>query len=236
MHGQVAANAAANPAIAGRSVGLGLGRQASGQLTALSSLHHKAPGETLFAEGEDADSIYEVVRGMVRIHKLLPDGRRQITGFLSAGQLLGLAPEGVFVYTAEAITEVTLCRYKRAAFERLIEEVPGFAKRLIAVTSQELYRAQDQMLLLGRKSATEKVASFLLLMTDPEGRTGEDEVQVPMTRSDIADYLGLTIETVSRTLSKLKQEGIIALPTPAHIEIRERGRLEELAAGEASEE
>jgi len=236
MHAQVAQNTAANVAGPRLGLGQGLGRQASGQLMALSSLHHKAPGETLFGEGDEADSIYEVVRGMVRIHKLLPDGRRQITGFLSEGQLLGLAPEGVFVYTAEAITEVTLCRYKRAAFERLIEEVPGFAKRLIAVTSQELYRAQDQMLLLGRKSATEKVASFLLLMTDPERREAGDEVEVPMTRSDIADYLGLTIETVSRTLSKLKQDGIIALPTPAHIEIRDRDRLEELAAGEAGEE
>ena len=110
------------------------------------------------------------------------------------------------------------------------------AKRLLTVASQELCAAQNQMLLLGRKSATEKVASFLLLMADRQSSEGVDAVDVPMTRSDIADYLGLTIETVSRTLSKLKQDGLIALLTSAHIEIRDRERLEELAAGEGDPE
>ena len=159
---------------------------------------------------------------MLRLYKLLPDGRRQITGFLSAGHLLGLAPEGVCVYTAEAITEVSLCRYKRKAFDRLIDEVPGFAKRLLAVASHELCAAQNQMLLLGRKAATEKVASFLLLMADQQGKDGEATIDVPMTRNDIADYLGLTIETVSRTLTKLRQDGLIALPSPDRIKIRDR--------------
>jgi CRP/FNR family transcriptional regulator, anaerobic regulatory protein len=232
MHGQTVSNPAATVAAAGRAVSRGLGGQANGPLMAIGSLQKKAPGETLFAEGDDADSVYEVVHGMLRLYKLLPDGRRLITGFLSAGHLLGLAPEGVCVYTAEAITEVTLCRYKRAAFERLIDEVPGFAKRLLAVTSHELRAAQDRMLLLGRKSATEKVASFLLLMADRHGNVGMNEVDVPMTRSDIADYLGLTIETVSRTLTKLRQDGFIALATPARIALLDRDRLEELAAGE----
>jgi CRP/FNR family transcriptional regulator len=212
----------------------GLSRQASSNLMAVSSLQKKASGETLFTEGDEADCVYEVVRGMLRLYKLLPDGRRQITGFVSAGHLLGLAPEGVCVYTAEAITDVTLCRYKRTVFERLIDEVPGFAKRLLAVASHELCMAQNQMLLLGRKAATEKVASFLLLMVDEQGSDDDAEaVGFPMTRSDIADYLGLTIETVSRTLTKLKQSRLIALPTPARVEIRDRDRLEELAAGES---
>jgi CRP/FNR family transcriptional regulator len=232
MHGQTVSNPAATVATAGRAVSRGLGGHANGPLMAIGSLQKKAPGETLFSEGDDADSVYEVVHGMLRLYKLLPDGRRLITGFLSAGHLLGLAPEGVCVYTAEAITEVTLCRYKRAAFERLIDEVPGFAKRLLAVTSHELRAAQDRMLLLGRKSATEKVASFLLLMADRHGNVGMNEVDVPMTRSDIADYLGLTIETVSRTLTKLRQDGLIALATSARIALLDRDRLEELAAGE----
>lgn len=210
----------------------GLSRQTTGHLMAVSSSQKKAPGETLFAEGDEADSVYEVVSGMLRLYKLLPDGRRLITGFLSAGHLLGLAPEGICVYTAEAITEVTLCRYKRSAFERLIDEVPGFAKRLLAVTSHELCVAQNQMLLLGRKAATEKVASFLLLMAGQQSGNDADAVDVPMTRSDIADYLGLTIETVSRTLTKLKQDGLIALPSPTRIEIHDFDRLQELAAGE----
>jgi CRP/FNR family transcriptional regulator len=92
------------------------------------------------------------------------------------------------------------------------------------------------MLLLGRKAATEKVASFLLLMADQQGSNDEGTVDVPMTRSDVADYLGLTVETVSRTLTKLRQDELIALPTPARIEILDRNRLEELAAGEGDTE
>jgi CRP/FNR family transcriptional regulator, anaerobic regulatory protein len=236
MHAQTISSPAAKFAIPGHAVSRGFGNPASGHLMAISSLQKKAPGETLFAEGDTADSVYEVVQGTLRLYKLLPDGRRLITGFLSAGHLLGLAPEGICVYTAEAITEVTLCRYKRAAFERLIDEVPGFAKRLLAVTSHELRAAQDRMLLLGRKTATEKVASFLLLMAERHGEEGADEIDVPMTRSDIADYLGLTIETVSRTLTKLKQDGLIALASAGCIALLDRDRLDELAAGECSAE
>src|SRR6266542_4572631 len=134
MHVQAVSNATPRTDLAGFAVPRGLGRQGTGQLMAISSLQKKDAGETVFAEGDEADSVYEVVRGMVRLYKLLPDGRRLITGFLSDGRLLGLAPEGVCVYTAEAITEVTLCRYKRTVFERLIDEVPGFAKRLLSVT------------------------------------------------------------------------------------------------------
>src|SRR5712691_9290014 len=109
MYAQAVSNATARTNPAGLAFGRGLERQAASHLMAISSLQKKAPGETLFAEGDAADSVYEIVHGMVRLFKLLPDGRRLITGFLSAGHLLGLAPEGVCVYTAEAITEVTLC-------------------------------------------------------------------------------------------------------------------------------
>lgn len=233
MYAQAVSNAAAKIDQAQLAIPHGLGHQAPGHIMAISSLQKKAPGETLFAEGDEADSVYEIVHGMLRLYKLLPDGRRLITGFLSTGQLLGLAPEGVCVYTAEAITEVTFCRYKRKAFERLIDEVPGFAKRLLTATCHELRAAQDRMLLLGRKTATEKVASFLLLMADQQGSNTVVEVEVPMTRSDIADYLGLTVETVSRTLTKLKQDGLIQLLASARINIHDRSRLEELAAGES---
>jgi len=228
MHAQAASQFAAAKYPAGYAMPAGAAPAMSTGM-----LQCKARGETVFSEGDEADCVYEVVRGMVRLCKLLPDGRRQITGFLSAGQFLGLAPEGTYVYTAEAITEVTLCRYKRAAFDRLIDQVPGFARRILAVASHELSAAQNQMLLLGRKAAVEKVASFLLLMAD---LAGEDEetaaIGLPMTRSDIADYLGLTIETVSRTLTKMKQDRVIALPAPDRIEILDGDRLEEFATGE----
>src|SRR5580658_1975029 len=214
----------------------GLSQQAARPLMAISSLHRKAPGEVLFAEGDEADSIYEVVRGTVRLYKLLLDGRRLIIAFLSAGHLLGLALDGIWVYTAEAITDVTVCRYRRTSFERLVDEVPGLATRLLAVTSDELRAAQERMLLLGRKSAMEKVASFLVLMAGQHGSDDAQEVAIPMTRSDIADYLGLTIGTVSRTLTKLIRRGVIAIQIADRIEIRDRDDLEELASGKTDDD
>lgn len=207
----------------------GLGTQATSHIAAISSLQRKAAGETLFNEGDEADCIYEITSGMLRLYKLLPDGRRQIMGFLTAGHLLGLAPEGTYVYTAEALTDLTLCRYRRSGFDRLIDSVPGLARRLWTFTADELRTAQGQLMMLGRKTAMEKIAGFLLMQAELQGTPGE--IRVPMTRSDIGDYLGLTIETVSRTLTKLKRDGVIALPKLDHVEFCDRDRLEDLAGG-----
>jgi len=178
---------------------------------------------TAFSElSLDKDSLGNIVAEMVSRAPQLTHG------------FVGARPGQPFPkHMLDAITEVTLCRYKRKAFDHLIDEVPGFAKRLLAVASHELSAAQSQMLLLGRKAAPEKVASFLLMMADQHGKDGEAMIDIPMTRSDIGDYLGLTIETVSRTLTKLRQDGLIALPTPDRIKIRDRDQLEELAEGEA---
>ena len=220
MFAQAVASAAARGVDLARfAISPGLSRQATGHLTAVRSLQKKSPGETLFSEGDEAGTVHEVVRGMLRPYKLLPDGRRQITGFPSAGHLFGLAPEGVCVYTEEAITEVTLCRYKRTAFNRLIDQVPGFEKRL-TVTSREWCAAQNQMFLLGRKAAMEKVVTFPLFMADQQGSDGAEAVDVPMTRTDIADYLG---ETGSRTLTKLKRDRVIAISSPASRSVIETG-------------
>jgi CRP/FNR family transcriptional regulator len=230
MFAQVASNTVPKVDFTALAVCRGLGHEATRNIMAITSLQKKAAGATIFSEGDAADSVFEVVTGTLRLHKLLPDGRRQVTGFLCAGHLIGLAPEGTWVYTAEAITDVTLCRYRRPAFERLIDTVPGFARRVLTATSHELRVAQDQMLLLGRKTAAERVASFLLLVAEQQG---SDEISVPMSRTDIADYLGLTIETVCRSLSQLKRSELIELltPTHGHIVIRGRDELEELAAG-----
>lgn len=228
MLAQVASNTVPKLDFTALAMCRGLGRDATTNVMAITSLQKRAAGETIFWEGDAADSVFEVVSGTLRLHKLLPDGRRQVTGFLCAGHLIGLAPEGTWVYTAEAITDVTLCRYRRPAFERLIDTVPGFARRVLTVTSHELRVAQDQMLLLGRKTAAERVASFLLLMA---ARQDGEEISVPMGRNDIADYLGLTVETVCRTLTQLKRNKLIELPTHGHIVILNRNELEELAAG-----
>jgi CRP/FNR family transcriptional regulator len=231
MYAHSISTTAANVDFSGLIVCKGLGQQATRHVAAISIVQKLSPGRTLFSEGDEAENVYEVVQGTLRLYKLLSDGRRQITGFLSAGHLLGLAHEDCYLYTAEAITEVTLCRYPRARFVRMVDEVPGFARRLLTVTSNELCAAQDQMLLLGRKSAAEKLASFILMMAGSRGND-RSEITVPMTRTDIADYLGLTVETVSRTLTKLRQDDIIALPSVCCIELRDRDQLEDLAAGE----
>jgi CRP/FNR family transcriptional regulator len=190
-----------------------------------------APGEAVFIEGDPAENFYEVLSGTVRLHKLLPDGRRQITGFLSTGHLLGLSHANAYVYSAEAVGPVMVLCYPRARLDRLMDEVPGLARRLLAAASDELRQAQDQMLLLGRKTAAEKMASFLVTLVALQGDDA-DELELPMSRNDIADYLGLTMETVSRTLAKLKRDRLIALSTHTRVELLDRDRLEELAAGE----
>lgn len=211
------------------------GRQSACNIAVLGLPQHVEAGGTVFCEGDQAENVYEVVSGMLRLYKALPDGRRQITGFLSHGHLLGIAADDRHVYTAEAVTDVTLRRFPRRRFERMIEEVPGLARRVLSATSNELCVAQDQMLLLGRKSADEKIASFLIMLA---GRQGPGDaaasVFVPMKRSDMADYLGLTVETVSRALARLKREGMIALAAHAYVDLIDRDRLKELAAGEVA--
>lgn len=236
MHAQ--ATAAANQtAYSMPALCRGMQREAANRIAAISSLQTVGAGKAVFVEGDDAENVYEVVRGMLKLYKLMPDGRRQIMGFLSAGDLLGLSFSGVYSYTAEAVTDVTLCRYSRARFERLVDEVPGFARRLLAVRSDELRAAQEQMLLLGRKMAVEKISSFLLMLADRQAEVQEaDVVHLPMSRNDIADYLGLTTETVCRTLTKLKSLGAIKSLSTANIKLVDRGRIEELAAGDTPDE
>ncbi|MFH1806250.1 MAG: cyclic nucleotide-binding domain-containing protein [Pseudomonadota bacterium] len=188
---------------------------------------------TIFHETENADYVFNVTSGSVKLYKLLGDGRRQITGFLFAGDFLGLALNETYSYTAEAIEPVTACRFPRQKLEKLFDEYPRLEKRMLGMAVDELAAAQDQMLLLGRKTAKEKVASFLLMLARRQEHRGasEDLIEVPMSRSDIADYLGLTIETVSRTLTQLKKESTIVLKDNKHIEAIGMDMLEDLAEG-----
>jgi CRP/FNR family transcriptional regulator len=163
-------------------------------------------GGRIVMEGEAANHLFRVASGIVKVYRSLPDGRCQITGFLFAGDFLGLAPEDSYVYSADAVGAVTLERFVRAKVERLIEASPRVARLLLRSACSELIAAQDQMLLLGRKTARERVASFLRLMAH---REGHDALILPMTRAEMADYLGLTVETVSRVLSQLAEDGAI---------------------------
>jgi len=188
---------------------------------------------TIFHEAEDAEYVFNVTTGSVKLYKLLGDGRRQITGFLFAGDFLGLALNANYSYTAEAIEPVSACRFPRKKLEKLFDEFPHLEKRMLGMAVDELAAAQDQMLLLGRKTAKEKVASFLLMLARRQEHRGEnsDTISVPMSRSDIADYLGLTIETVSRTLTQLRKDETITLKDNRHIEAVSLDVLEDLAEG-----
>ncbi|OSQ47237.1 Crp/Fnr family transcriptional regulator [Thalassospira alkalitolerans] len=191
------------------------------------------PHSTIFHEAEDADYVFNVTSGSVKLYKLLGDGRRQITGFLFPGDFLGLALNATYSYTAEAIEPVTACRFPREKLEKLFDEYPRLEKRMLGMAVDELAAAQDQMLLLGRKTAKEKVASFLLMLARRQEHRGEESgmIHIPMSRSDIADYLGLTIETVSRTLTQLRKEATISLKDNRHIEAVGIDMLEDLAEG-----
>ena len=141
------------------------------RLSAISSSQTLTPHETFVVEGDPAVHLFNVTDGAVKVYKLLADGRQQITGFLFPGDFLGLSSGGRYAYSAEAITEVTFCRFERKRLERLLDDFPRMEKRLLGIASNELAAAQDQMLLLGRKTAREKLASFLLMLARRTGRS-----------------------------------------------------------------
>jgi CRP/FNR family nitrogen fixation transcriptional regulator len=202
----------------------------SGQLDALVALEQIGArrsftrDDEIYAEGDRADCWYKVASGTVRICKLMADGRRHIAEFFFAGECFGLDDQGDRLFSAEAIGDVTVMRFTRAATQRLIEKNSELARHICNMTLRSLAHAQSRMLLLGRMTAAERVASFLLELA--ERRDVRRSLDVPMSRNDIADYLGLTIETVCRVLSTFKRDGAIAVPNPHRIELCDRDALE----------
>jgi CRP/FNR family transcriptional regulator len=204
-----------------------------GRLATIRSSRRVAAGETFVSEGEAATHFFNITEGSVKVYKLMPDGRRQITGFLFAGDLLGLAVNDTYTYSAEALTPVTVCQFRRPQLERLLDDFPKMEKRLLAIASNELAAAQEQMMLLGRKTAQERIASFLLTLARREKRYGRggDALHLTMTRTDIADYLGLTTETASRVFTSFRKRGWIELESGNRVVLADRDTLEELATG-----
>lgn len=203
------------------------------RLTAAAVVTEVAAGSTFIEEAEPAHSFFNITRGTAKLFKLLPDGRRQITGFAGVGHFLGLAVSDSYAFSAEAIESVRFCRFPRARLRALLHDFPAMENRLLEVAANELVAAQEQMLLLGRKTARERLASFLV-MQSRQGvscRHPRTRFPLPMTRSDIADYLGLTIETVSRTLTKFRGEGLIEIPGQSEVIVLNRRALESLAGG-----
>ena len=176
----------------------------------------------IFGESEPAEYLYKVVSGSVRTYKILNDGRRQIGGFYLPGDIFGLEFAEEHTLSAEAITDAKVLVIKRSALNALAGRDASIARQLFTLTARELRRVQDRILLLV-KSAQERVAGFLLEMA--ERGAGANCIELPMSRQDIADYLGLTIETVSRTLTSLETAAAIEVPASRRIVLRNRTAL-----------
>jgi CRP/FNR family transcriptional regulator, anaerobic regulatory protein len=170
-------------------------------------------GKTIFSEGEPADCVFGISQGVVRLYKLLPDGRRQVLAFALPGDFLGMPLAERHNFSADTIGEVALCRFSRSELTNFIQSSPNIMRLLMEFATRELDTAQDQLLLLGNGSAEEKVAIFLVSWRNRLARlsVSSETVPLPMRRQDIADFLGLKLETVSRTLAKLEQKNVIRL-------------------------
>lgn len=207
------------------------------KLNRIARRRHVPAGQLIFGEGEPRDFFANVVSGVVKLTKTLPNGRQHIVGLLFPPDFLGRAFKDENPYFAEAATDVEMCVFPGAHFERLVTECPGLEHRLFQYTLGELDACQEWMLLLARKSAEERVASFLLMVARRAARMGcagatprqEVSFQLPLARVDIADFLGLTIETVSRQITKLRTRRMIELIGTREIRVPDLRQLEALA-------
>ena len=204
------------------------------KLRALGTVRELRADEPLFHQGDDANLVYTVASGSLRLYRLLYDGRRQITGFALPGEFLGISVDDSHDVTAEALEPSRIWCFQRALFDDFAARNPVLRDSLLEVAREELAAAQQQFVVLGRKTAMERVASFLLyLLGRFERITGHtaDHVALPMSRADIADYLGLTKETISRVFGQLRNSRIMRLETLTCVQILDRPALEALADG-----
>ena len=191
-------------------------------------VHQVAAKETLFLEGDRALNLYEIVSGVGKIYKMMPDGRSIITGFAYPGSLLGIARAGFYFYNVDAVTDLTLNAYSKVATEARLRQEPEYLRHLFEETNDELAQAQERIVLLGQQTPVEEVAAFLqrVRVWQREDR----QIHLPMTRHDIADYLGLTTETVSRTLTQFRDQNIVRSINQHDIEILDLPKLSGLSA------
>ena len=193
-----------------------------------------APGKHLFLEGDDAECIFEVVSGVLRLTRVMEDGRRQVIAFGYPGDTVGFPSDGLYHTDCDALAPTTLIVHRRSHLESDAGD-PALHRRLLQAALREISAMQDHFMMLGRKSSVEKLASFLLALAD---RVGDplgafDQVRLPMTRADIADFLGLTTETVSRTFTQFRKSGLIAIEHVNTIIILKPLALRAMAEGEA---
>ncbi|MDZ7601723.1 MAG: Crp/Fnr family transcriptional regulator [Hoeflea sp.] len=202
------------------------------QLSKHSTRRTLEPGAELAGESIQTKTYSNIISGVVKLSKMMADGRQQIVGLQFAPDFLGRPFREENGVSAEAATGVKVCSFPKNVIERMIGEMPELEHKLLEQTLNELDEARDWMLTLGRKTAGEKVASFLLLISThafPENEAESVEFDLPMSRMDIADFLGLTMETVSRQLTKLRVDGVIRIVNNRHVEVPDIARLSDRA-------
>ena len=201
------------------------------ELSRHASKHKVERGEELVGDAEAVTTYSNILTGVAKLSKTMPDGRQQIVGLQFAPDFLGRPYDQESRLNVEAATDLRVCSFPRAVFDRMMDKTPGLEKRVFQQTLRELDEARDWMLTLGRKTATEKIASFLLLIvrnSDPARTENKAAFDLPLARADIADFLGLTIETVSRQLTRLATQGVITVQN-RHIEVPSVERLSAVA-------
>ncbi|AMX99054.1 Crp/Fnr family transcriptional regulator [Mesorhizobium ciceri] len=205
-------------------------------LAKTSSRHKIEPGVELIGDCEAVGSYSNVLSGVVKLTKSLSDGRQQVVALQFAPDFLGRPFKVESEISAEAATVVTLCSFPKPALERMMKDSPELERRLLKQTLDELDAAREWMVTLGRKTASEKVASFLLMIalnidTNVNPTASSASFDLPLTRADISDFLGLTNETVSRQLTRLRAEGVIRIENKRHVMVESVGRLEQRCGG-----
>jgi CRP/FNR family transcriptional regulator len=188
--------------------------------------------ETLFYEGDKNEALFLVLSGAVRLTKLMPDGRYQITGFGFSGDFIGISFENEYIYSAEPLSRTSFLMIKRPALSRLLSEYPLLSHYFFDLACNDLREAQDHMVLLGRKSAIERISSLLVRLQERIGSIEDEKfvIQLPMSREDIAAYTGLSIETVSRVFTDLRLRGIISLINNTYVTLEDSDALRQLAS------
>jgi CRP-like cAMP-binding protein len=202
------------------------------RLSVIASIVRFKKGEQIYREGDRADAVLNIVSGIVKSYRILPDKTERIAAFLFADDLFGLAEEGRYVNAARAVTAVTAYRIPVSALERRLRKDAVLEFHVICKLCQELRETQRHALLLGRKNALARLAMFFQLLEQHRTANGEaaEELYLPMSRSDVAAYLGMSLEAVSRSFRTLARRGVIAFRNKRSVKVTDRGQLESLAA------
>jgi CRP/FNR family transcriptional regulator len=205
-----------------------------GRLSKIARCETFSSGETLFHEGDPNGSVYNITDGAVRLSTMLKNGRRQVIGFMFAGDFIGFSDRETYPWTGESVRGAKVCKFARNDLARAVKELPKIEHRLLEMATNDLSSAQEHITMLGQGSAAEKVSAFLLMLSRKAATRGgvDNPVHLPMTREDIADYLGLAFETVSRCFTRLENQGLIAIESTRVVRIKNFEALEDYSEDE----